>query len=112
MVFIQLMLAQRPDVMGVIEGECRGADKLARAAAEHLRIPVYPYAADWKGEGPAAGPLRNQRMLDYAEPTEVWAFHDNFEESKGTRDMTNRSVWASIPTWLITHWGMKKLEKS
>lgn len=111
MVFIQLMLKQRPDVTVVIEGECRGADKLARAAAEHLGIPVEPYPALWKEHGPAAGSIRNQQMLDEGRPTEVWAFHDNFEESKGTRDMTNRSVWANIPTWLITHYSMEMLSR-
>jgi len=109
--YILQLLRQRPDVIVVIEGECRGADTLGRLAAKALKIPVDPFPADWRGEGKAAGPLRNQRMLDVAQPTEVWAFHDGLPESKGTRDMVNRAIWSDIPTWLFWHWEKQRLTK-
>lgn len=80
-----------PDTL-IIEGECRGADKLARICAKPLGLGVLPFPADWGEYGKAAGPIRNQQMLDEGMPTEVWAFHDNFEESKGTRDMIKRAT--------------------
>ena len=53
----------------VIEGEAPGADTLAREAALQLGFPVMAFPADWEKHGRAAGPLRNQRMIDEGTPT-------------------------------------------
>lgn len=113
----------------VIEGEARGADKLARQAAESfgLELPVLRYYAHWDhhyrhnskcdadcqrpfchpmcGEkcGPAAGPIRNARMLADGVPSEVWAFHDSLMTSKGTKDMLVQASKKRIYCQLFSH---------
>lgn len=70
----------------VIHGGAKGADSLASEVAyEWDDVQVVEYAAQWEAFGPAAGPIRNRRMLD-ERPHVVLAFHDNPEQSKGTRD--------------------------
>jgi len=88
----------------VIEGECRGADRLGKYVAKELGIIVLPFPAKWAEYGRAAGPKRNQQMLDEGKPTLVLAFHDDIHSSKGTKDMIKRANKAGIPVWLI--WGV------
>lgn len=85
-----------PDV--VIEGEARGADRLAANAARTLGIKVLPFPADWTQYGRAAGPIRNRQMLREGRPDEVIAFHANIASSKGTADMVAQARKADIPT--------------
>lgn len=89
----------------VIEGEARGADKLARRAAEFLRIAVLAFPADWEKYGKRAGPIRNRQMLKEGRPNLVLAFHDSIERSKGTKDMIRAAQSAGVPVRLITHNG-------
>lgn len=69
----------------VIEGECRGADIIAREVAKELNIPLKEFPANWNKHGKAAGPIRNREMLD-EKPDLVLAFHSDIENSKGTAD--------------------------
>ena len=70
----------------VIEGEAPGADTLAVAAARALGIPVLPFPAYWEREGRAAGPLRNQRLLDEANTDLASALPENLgQSSRGIR---------------------------
>lgn len=80
----------------IIHGGCRGADLLSGVVAYELQIPIEEYPADWKGDGKAAGPKRNQRMLDEGKPDFVLAFHDDINESKGTKDMVLRAKKAGV----------------
>jgi hypothetical protein len=41
-------------------------------------------------------PKRNQKMLDDGKPTFVLAFHDDIDESKGTKDMVTRATKAKV----------------
>ena len=101
---IREYIQSRPDyVTYVIEGEARGADKLARVVAEELGIKVMPFPADWRRYGRGAGPKRNQQMLDEGKPDEVCGFHDDIRVSKGTKDMLKRSLAAGIKTLLVSH---------
>ena len=71
----------------VIHGGATGADMLAsRWAGTHM-IPGVVYPADWKAHGKAAGPIRNQQMLDEAKPDMVVAF----KGGRGTADMVRRA---------------------
>ena len=81
----------------VVEGGAPGADLLSKKAAISLNIEYREYKADWKKYGRAAGPKRNQQMLDCERPDLVVAFHPNINESKGTKDMVNRARKANIP---------------
>lgn len=89
-----------PDV--VIEGEARGADSMARDAAEYFGIPVERYPAQWNTYGRAAGPIRNKQMLDEGKPDLVVAFHNNIEASKGTKNMVEQAKKRGIPVKVIT----------
>jgi len=69
----------------VIEGGAKGADSLARIAAQDTGLDVVEMPANWKRYGLPAGPIRNRRMLDL-QPDIVIAFHPKIEESSGTKD--------------------------
>ena len=99
-----LLIKLKPDV--VIEGECDGADKLSRKAANELGYSedkILKFPADWTKYGKNAGPIRNKQMLDEGKPTLVAAFHDNIEKSKGTKNMLSQAKKAGITTMLLSH---------
>ena len=88
----------------IIEGECEGADLLARDVAEQIGFEVIPFPANWARYKLGAGPVRNQQMLDEGKPDLVLAFHDNLlGRSKGTKDMVLRAVIAGVPVRVIRH---------
>jgi hypothetical protein len=87
----------------VIEGEAKGADRLAGIVADELGIPVMKFPAQWGLYGKAAGPIRNQQMLDEGKPDEVWVFHDSLSTSKGSKDMAERATKAGFRVKLFDH---------
>lgn len=96
-------LKVRPGFVVLIEGGCRGADAIARDVARELRYSLEEYNAEWDRYGRAAGPIRNQQMLDEAGPNLVLAFHDHIDRSRDTRDMLDRAHAAGIPCTLVMH---------
>jgi hypothetical protein len=94
-------LVKFKDVEAVIEGECRGADSCGRIAALELGIPVLKFPADWSRYRYGAGPIRNQQMIDEGKPDLVIAFHSDFQNSKGTKDMITRAKKAKIKIILV-----------
>ncbi len=86
----------------VIHGAAPGADALAGEAASELGIPVLAFPAEWEKHGRAAGPIRNQRMLDEGRPDLVLAFSEDLNSSRGTADMIARARLARIPVRLIS----------
>ena len=88
------LCASEDGVDVVIEGAAPGADALAREAAEDFGITVETYPADWDKHGKAAGPIRNQQMLDEGKPDLVLAFPT--PQSRGTWDMVRRARKAGI----------------
>lgn len=100
---VKFMLEEfKPTIL--VHGRARGADACAHFAAEDLGMSVddqsiRPYPADWEAHGSAAGPLRNQRMVDCEhskkEPIDVClAFPQS--DSVGTWDMVTRCFEAGI----------------
>lgn len=77
----------------VITGGARGADALAYQWAIDQGIPTIVESADWQLHGRAAGPIRNQRMLDLHKPDLVLAFAGG----RGTADMLRRAHAAGVP---------------
>lgn len=82
--------------LAIIQGHADGADALARewwykrpntCAGE---LACYP--ADWKKHGKAAGPIRNQQMIDEGKPDLVLAFPGGH----GTADMVRRAKRAGV----------------
>lgn len=93
----------------VIEGECRGADIVARSAAEARNITVEPYPAPWRQHGKAAGPIRNAQMLREGKPDRVLAFHDDIDNSSGTADMVAQAIKAGKLVTIISHHGIRNI---
>lgn len=82
----------------IVEGEAPGADTMARLIGEQLGFEVRKYPADWAKYKRAAGPIRNQQMLDSEGPFDlVIAFHKDLRTSKGTLDMVKRALRAGVP---------------
>jgi hypothetical protein len=75
----------------LIHGAARGADSIAGRVGERLGFEVLKFPADWEKFGRAAGPIRNQQMLDEGKPDLVIAFHPNLAASKGTKDMVKKA---------------------
>ena len=66
----------------IVQGGAGGADRFAWDWATRMAIECVEVYADWDTHGKAAGPIRNQKMLNYA-PKAVIAFPGG----KGTADM-------------------------
>jgi hypothetical protein len=79
----------------IIHGAARGADTLAADWAKARNVPALPFPAEWALHGKAAGPIRNQRMLDEGRPDGVVAFPGG----NGTADMVRRAEDAGIKVW-------------
>ena len=77
----------------VIVGDANGADTLAYAWCCMCGVPCVRFYADWNTHGRAAGPIRNQRMLDEGKPDVVLAFAGG----RGTADMVRRAEAAGVP---------------
>lgn len=77
----------------LIEGDARGVDRIAGGWARDAKIKNTKFKADWKKWDKAAGPIRNQKMLDEGKPETVIAFPGG----TGTADMIERSERACVP---------------
>lgn len=80
----------------VIHGGARGADQIAGIWARHYGLEEIVFPANWAKDGKAAGPIRNQRMIDEGKSTRAYGFRMP-GESRGTDDMTRRLVADGIP---------------
>lgn len=85
----------------VIHGAYRGADLIAGRLADKHGHLVIPFRGKWGKYGRAAGSIRNTEMLDRGDPDLVIAFHDDIEESKGTKDMIEQASERGIPYKII-----------
>lgn len=77
----------------LVHGGARGADTLAQRWADDRGVCCMVYTANWKRDGKAAGPIRNQKMLDTEKPDMVIAFPGG----RGTADMVQRAERAGLP---------------
>lgn len=68
----------------LLQGGAPGADRLAKLWAKYRAVPDVEFKADWTQHGMAAGPIRNQQMLDAGASLVV-----AFAGGRGTADM----VW-------------------
>lgn len=98
--WIQSILLSLPGDTTIIEGECRGADLIAREIAEELNMTIEPHPAEWDKLGKRAGPLRNQAMLDSGADL-VLAFHKDLSQSKGTKHMIEIARKNDIPVMIF-----------
>lgn len=63
-----------PTDITIISGMAKGVDSVAADWAVANYAKLEPYHADWNKYKKAAGPIRNQRMLDEGKPDLVIAF--------------------------------------
>lgn len=82
----------------MIQGGASGADALAARWAKKRGITVLTFMAAWHRHGKAAGPLRNQQMIEEGKPDLVIAFPGG----RGTDDMVWRALQAGIEVRRIT----------
>jgi len=88
----------RAEHCGIHPDRLLGADWQADRWARSTGVPTDPYPADWDRHGRAAGPRRNQRMVDVLTSVRhglVAAFP--FGTSVGTMDCVRRAKAAGIP---------------
>lgn len=90
LLFAELDAIPRVDV--VISGCARGADTLGERWAEARGKSIERFPADWDLHGRAAGPIRNQLMLDEGKPDLVVAFPGG----RGTAHMVRIATQAGI----------------
>lgn len=76
----------------VIHGGAKGADWLGAGWALANDRRVHSYPADWSKHGPAAGPIRNARMLREGKPDFVIAFPGG----RGTANMVRQAKEAGV----------------
>jgi len=89
-------------VTTLINGMAKGGDAIALAWANEAGIPVEPYPVtkdDWKRLGGAAGPIRNQKMLDQGQPDWVYALPGG----NGTAHMAEIARKANIPVTICRY---------
>lgn len=104
---IQLFLKNAVNRWGVngvhvIHGGAPGADTAADRVARKLGITnISREPAQWDLYGKAAGPIRNQLMLDKYKPDEVTAFRTS-GKSRGTDDMIARARKAKVPVTVVS----------
>lgn len=85
-------LHRKHTVTAIIHGNAKGADELADEWAAG-KVETLTFTPLWKEHGNAAGPLRNQKMLEEGKPDLVVAFPGK----RGTADMVRRAKRAGIP---------------
>ena len=74
---------KRIEDLYILEGDCKGADKLAKRFAIEMDTLHAIYPAQWHLHGKAAGPIRNRQMAENADA--LIAFWDG--ASPGTANM-------------------------
>lgn len=81
------LIHEKTPVELLVHGACDGADMVAQEWAMGRGVEVKAYRADWEKHGRAAGPIRNQRMLEEARPQILVVFPG----ARGTLDCATRA---------------------
>lgn len=93
-------LTEGADEVEIVEGGARGADFLAKRYAKEHNLKLREFPANWNAFGPAAGPIRNQEMVNYIKKKKpkfeqkALFFWDG--NSKGTKDCLARAKAAGL----------------
>ena len=80
-----------------LSGHCAGVDQLAEQFAVQNNHPCILFPAEWSKYGRAAGPIRNQKMVD--EANYVLAFWDG--SSRGTASLIRYAQQCGKPVRII-----------
>ncbi len=76
----------------IVSGMADGPDYMGYTYAKARGIPFKTFPAEWNKYGKAAGPIRNQKMAEYANA--LIAIWDG--KSPGTHDMIERAKAAGL----------------
>jgi len=69
-----------------------------------LGLAIHVYKAEWEKFGRAAGPKRNQMMINANPDIKLClVVHDDIDRSKGTADCLRRVRKAGIPVQFLKH---------
>lgn len=82
----------------VVHGDAKGADTIADQMARGMGMIPEPHPADWSTYGRAAGPIRNQEMVDLGASVCLAFLKDG---SIGTADCIRRAKKAGIPVTIF-----------
>ena len=85
-----------PELSTVIQGDARGADRLAKDWADTNGIQCESFPADWRTHGRAAGPIRNKEMLKSGADRVV-----AFPGGRGTQNMVDQSLKAGVEVYQL-----------
>lgn len=88
------------DYPTIIHGGARGADTMGETVAERFSLRTTNFRAQWSRYGNSAGIIRNREMIK-AKPDLVLAFHNDIENSKGTKDMIKIAREAGIEVIVV-----------
>lgn len=91
----------------LIYGMAPGADRIGSEWAIRRGVSLNGFRADWQRHGRAAGPIRNQEMLDKGRPHVVIAFPGG----RGTADMIRRARAAGVEVQMVTDTTMAAPQK-
>lgn len=80
----------------IVHGAASGADSLADDWAIGRDVLVEPHPADWAVHGRAAGPIRNQEMLEAGADLVI-----AFPGGRGTGDMIRRARRAGVRVAIV-----------
>lgn len=98
---LDLALSALKDILGanvtLAHGAARGLDLMAAKWARDNDWQVLSYPAQWKLYRNAAGPIRNQKMLDEFDPDLVLSFPGG----SGTLDMSKRAAAKNKIIWFV-----------
>lgn len=85
------------DGITIVHGAATGADTLAAEEAERWGVEVEPHPADWTRHGKAAGPIRNQQMLNTGADLVI-----AFPGGRGTAHMVRIAREAGVPVMEVS----------
>lgn len=97
---IETYIKTLPSNAVIIHGEAPGADTVTDRIARERGHTVIGFKANWDKYGDAAGPIRNQEMLDFG-VDRVAAFHEDIVNSTGTKDMVAKARKAWVPVQMF-----------
>lgn len=86
----------------LVAGAADGVDTIAKDfASTYQHVDYKEFEAEWDKYGPSAGPIRNERMADYAHALiAVWD-----GESPGTKNMIDAAIEHGLNIYVEVHNG-------
>lgn len=94
-----------PDLVVIVSGMARGADKLGVQFADEMGLEIVQFPADWDKLGKRAGYVRNVEMAKFASEDDnegmLIAFWDG--KSKGTKHMIDTAKRYGLEVHIIIY---------